>query len=226
MVAGRPGVVTLLCVLLICSNIPRHREIEPLPVASRKTTQEMPDATAAGGGAAAALLDRLAVLGVSVRSDGGALRLAPVSLIPADLLAEVRAHKAALIALLTAPVVAAAVAPRSSLGLTPADHAAAPSPALAALGAAGDALPMPHWPPGHWRPRRYTSDLTDQLWTTMARPISWADPDARPEEGAFCGHCEYRHWARDKRRADGGWTCSVCHPPDNVPVEHRDVVRW
>ena len=85
---------------------------------------------------------------------------------------------------------------------------------------------MEHWPPGSWRPRRYTSDLTDQLWTTMARPISWADPAARPEEGAYCGNCEYRHWARDKRRADGGWTCSVCHPPDNVPVEYRDVVRW
>ena len=75
-----------------------------MPIASRKTTQEMPDATAAGGEAAAALLDRLAVLGVSIRSDGGALRLAPLSLLPADLLAEVRAHKAALIALLTAPV--------------------------------------------------------------------------------------------------------------------------
>ncbi len=44
----------------------------------------------------------------------------PLSLIPADLLA--------------APIVAAAVACLSSLGLTPADHAAAPSPALAALG--------------------------------------------------------------------------------------------
>jgi len=54
-----------------------------------------------------ALLDRLAVLGVSVRAEGGALHLAPASLIPPDLLAEVRANKAellALIALLTAPV--------------------------------------------------------------------------------------------------------------------------
>ena len=85
---------------------------------------------------------------------------------------------------------------------------------------------LPHWPPGSWRPRRYTSDLADQLWTTMARPISWADPAARPEEGAYCGNCEYRVWARDKRRTDGGWCCSTCHPPDDVPVEHRDVVRW
>lgn len=232
---------------------PRHREIEPLPVASRINTQEMPAATAAGGGAAAALLDRLAVLGVSVRSGGGALRLAPVSLIPADVLAEVRANKAALIALLTAPIVAAAVAPRSSLGPIPADRgyharqpdrdapAIAPSPdvadgytaalaaavaALRAEPATGDARPMPHWPPGHWRPRRYTSDLADQLWTSMARPISWADPAARPEEGSFCSNCEYATWTRDKRRADGGWCCSICHPADNVPVEHRDEVRW
>ena len=37
---------------------------------------------------------------------------------------------------------------------------------------------------------------------------------------------KYRVWARDKRRADGGWVCSVCHPPDNVRVADRDEVRW
>jgi len=129
------------------------------------------------------------------------------------------------------PVAAAVpLPPASILGLFPADPAIAPSPplaaAVAALGGTGEALPLPHWPPGHWRPRRYTSDLTDWLWTTMARPISWADPAARPEEGAFCGNCEYRHWARDKRRRDGGWTCSVCHPPDQIPPADRDAVRW
>ncbi len=36
---------------------------------------------------------------------------------------------------------------------------------------------------------------------------------------------KYRVWARDKRRADGGWVCSVCHPPDNVRVADRDEVR-
>lgn len=141
-----------------------------------------------------------------------------------------------------APIVAAMASPSAAiLGLFPADRAAAPSPAVAALGGTGealaaavaalraepgDALPLPHWPPGHWRPRRYTSDLTDRLWTTMARPISWADPAARPEEGSFCSNCEYRVWARDKRRRDGGWCCAVCHPPDNIPPADRDVVRW
>ena len=187
---------------------------------------------------AAALLAQLSGLGVTAWADGVVLRFKPKSLVPPDVLADMATHKAAVLALLSAPFVAAAVASPPSLGLIPADRgylarqpvqvvpATAPSPAVAALGGTEDALPMPHWPPGHWRPRRYTSDLTDQLWTTMARPISWADPAARPEEGAYCGHCEYRHWARDKRRADGGWVCSVCHPPDNVPVADRDEVRW
>jgi len=57
-----------------------------------------------------ALLDRLAVLGATAWADGGTLAkatAAAAALIPPDLLAEVRANKAellALIALLTAPV--------------------------------------------------------------------------------------------------------------------------
>ena len=70
---------------------------------------------------AAALQARLSTLGVVAKVVGAALRLSPASKVPPDLLAEVRSHKAALIALLTAPVVAVAVAPRSSLGLIPAD---------------------------------------------------------------------------------------------------------
>ena len=85
---------------------------------------------------------------------------------------------------------------------------------------------LPHWPPGSWRKRRYAADTPGDLWTTMQTPVSWADPAARPTAGAWCGNCENATWARDKRRADGGWVCSVCHPPDNVPIEHRDVVRW
>ena len=223
-----------------------------MSVASRKTTQEMPDATAAGGGAAA-LLDRLAVLGVSIRSDGGALHLAPVSLIPADLLAEVRANKAAMIALLTAPVVAAVASPLPPpLGLFPADRgylarqpvqaapAIAPSPdvadgytaALAAAVAAlwaepatGDAQPMPHWPPGSWRKRRYASDTPGALWTTLQRPVSWADPDARPTLGDWCGCCESSRWWRRTARTDGGWCCWTCHPPDGAAPGTIEEVR-
>lgn len=200
---------------------------------------------------AVALLAQLSGLGVAAWADGATLRFKPASLVPPDVLADLRAHKAEVMALLTAPIVPAMPSPSAAiLGLFPADrgylarqpvqaapaiatnpdvaegHIAALAAAVAAQGGAGEALPLPHWPPGHWRPRRYTSDLTDQLWTTMARPISWADPAARPEEGSYCGNCEYRHWARDTRGADGGWACSICHPADNVPVEHRDVVRW
>ena len=222
-----------------------------MPVASRKNTQEMPDATAAGGGAAA-LLDRLAVLGVSIRSDGGALRLAPVSLIPTDLLAEVRANKAAMIALLTAPIVAAVAPPSAfTLGLIPADrgyHARQPvqaAPAIApsdgvagghtaAVAAAVATLRadpadmtgvLPHWPPGSWRKRRYASDTPGALWTTLQRPVSWADPDARPTLGDWCGCCESSRWWRRTARTDGGWCCSTCHPPDGAAPGSIEDVR-
>ena len=153
---------------------------------------------------AAALIAQLSGLGVTAWADGVVLRFKPKSLVPPDVLADMATHKGELLALLTTPPAAAVAVP-----------VAVPAPS-----------PLPHWPPGSWRARRYASDEAGDLWTTMQRPVSWADPDARPEEGAYCGNCECRHWVRDRRRADGGWTCSVCHPPDNVPVEHRDVVRW
>ena len=53
--------------------------------------------------AAAALLDQLERLGVAARADGDVLRLRPVSLLPADILADLRTHKAEVLALLTAP---------------------------------------------------------------------------------------------------------------------------
>lgn len=52
---------------------------------------------------ATALLARLDALGVSVKADGGVLRIRPASAIPADLLADLRAHKAELVELLTSP---------------------------------------------------------------------------------------------------------------------------
>ena len=52
--------------------------------------------------AAATLLSRLADLGVTARADGGVLRLRPASIVPADLLADLRDHKPERLALLTA----------------------------------------------------------------------------------------------------------------------------
>jgi hypothetical protein len=51
---------------------------------------------------AAALLMRLADLGVSAKADHGALRLRPASAIPPDLLVVLQKHKAELLAVLTA----------------------------------------------------------------------------------------------------------------------------
>ena len=54
---------------------------------------------------AAALLTQLSGLGVTAWADGGTLRFKPASLIPPDVLADMRAHKAELLALLAAPIV-------------------------------------------------------------------------------------------------------------------------
>ena len=54
--------------------------------------------------AAVALLTRLSALGVAAKADDGALRLRPASAIPTDLLAELREHKADVLALLEAEV--------------------------------------------------------------------------------------------------------------------------
>jgi hypothetical protein len=53
--------------------------------------------------AAVALLDRLVRLGVAAHADGSTLHLRPASSIPANLLAELTAQKANVLALLTEP---------------------------------------------------------------------------------------------------------------------------
>ena len=202
---------------------------------------------------AAALLAQLSGLGVSAWADGAVLRFKPASLVPPAVLADLRAHKAELLALLAAPIVAAVASPPPPpLGLFPADRgylarqpvqagpAIAPSPdvadgytaalaaavaALRAEPATGDAQPMPHWPPGHWRKRRYAADTPGALWTTLQRPVSWADPDARPTLGDWCGCCESSRWWRRTARADGGWCCSTCHPPDGAAPGTIEEVR-
>ena len=52
--------------------------------------------------AAPALLARLHDLGVAAWADGATLRLRPASIIPVDLMADLRAHKAGVLALLAA----------------------------------------------------------------------------------------------------------------------------
>ena len=69
---------------------------------------------------ASALLARLGTLGVAAEVDGSALRLRPASRVPAGMLAELRAKKADLLALLTEP----ANDPAPALRPPPADAAA------------------------------------------------------------------------------------------------------
>ena len=78
---------------------------------------------------AAALLALLGTLGVSAEANCGALRLRPASAIPADLLDDLRQHKAALLGLLAAPA-------NDPLPVPP--HSAE-APDLAALAAACEA---------------------------------------------------------------------------------------
>ncbi len=69
---------------------------------------------------AAELLVGLGRLGVSMRVDGDALRLTPASAIPSRLLGDLRAHKVALMGLLTASARAGVTAPPIDLGALPA----------------------------------------------------------------------------------------------------------
>ena len=148
------------------------------------------------------------------------MRLAPVSLIPADLLAEVRANKVALIALLTAPVAAvvAVAPPQSILSLIPADPgylAREPDRDAAAVAAPwpdeGEAV----------TPRRYPSAVAGLLRASQCRPVSWADAAARPSPGSWCRNCEHGRWWADLR----GWRCWTCHPPDGLAALDIEEVR-
>ena len=151
---------------------------------------------------AAALLTQLSGLGVSVWADGAVLRFKPASLVPPAVLADMRAHKAELLALLAAPIVAAAVAPPPTLGLFPADRGYLARQPVQVVPAPSPAQPMAHWPPGSWRKRRYTSDLADMLWTTMARSISSAGvwKASVPMLKSGRGSC----WSRSRRKGRAG----------------------
>ena len=100
---------------------------------------------------------------------------------------------------------------------------AAPSPALAALGAAGEALPMPPWPDegDAGIPRRYASATGGLLRASNCRPVSWADPAAQPSPGSWCRNCEGSGWWGNA----SGWRCWTCHPPDGLAALDIEEVR-
>lgn len=58
----------------------------------------------------------------------------------------------------------------------------------------------------------------------LRRPVSWADPTARPSAGCFCSCCKGHRWWCE-REAPKGWRCWQCHPPDGAPVGSITEVR-
>ena len=57
------------------------------------------------------------------------------------------------------------------------------------------------------------TDALDGLrLAALRRPVSWADPAARPSQGCYCSCCRGQRWWCE-REAPKGWRCSTCHPP-------------
>ena len=63
--------------------------------------------------------------------------------------------------------------------------------------------------------------LDAYMRAALRRPVSWADPAARPSPGAFCSCCKGKRWWGDAR----GWRCWQCHPPDGAPAGSVTEVR-
>lgn len=55
--------------------------------------------------------------------------------------------------------------------------------------------------------------LDAYMRAALQRPVSWADPAARPSPGAFCSCCKGNRWWGNAQ----GWRCWQCHPPDGLP---------
>ena len=176
---------------------------------------------------AAALLAQLSGLGVSAWADGAVLRFKPASLVPPAVLADLRAHKAEVMALLTAPVVpAVAVAPpQTILGLFPADRGyLAREPVRdASASAPSDGVGVPDGFADEGEagtPRRYPSAVVGLLRASQCRPVSWADAAARPSPGSWCRNCEYGRWWGNA----SGWRCWACHPPSGLAATDIEEV--
>jgi hypothetical protein len=161
--------------------------------------------------AAAAILDRLAQLGVAARADGDALRLRPASMVPTDLLAEVRALKPTLLALLAANDPTPAPVPTGPAAVAAwAERAAARALDGYEPGAEADA-------PG-WRADT-AEELAGRRRAALVRPPSWTLREAHhPPPASTCSCCHgTAWWSRDRL----GWCCRTCHPPPPGADRHR-----
>jgi hypothetical protein len=176
---------------------------------------------------AASGLARLRELGVNVEVCGDRLTLRPASAVPADLLADLRAHKAEVLVLLSAN-------DADAWGMTAADRAAAmgrlrgePLPpvspeqapdeeaeraAIAAVDGGAD--------PTYWRltdHMAHAAHLRQLQDAALQRPPSWPGADRMPTPGAWCSCCRGSRWWREREHASG-WCCSACHPADHLPA--------
>ena len=158
------------------------------------------------------LLARLRHLGVATWADGDALRLRPASAVPPDLLAEVKAHKSELLALLA----------ENDQGT----HSALPSPSAEQADAERqDRAAIVEVDCGIKAARCGLTDRVRQAAllrglqaVAQQRPPSWPDPSLSPPRGAWCSCCFGARWWHE-REAPSSWRCWTCHPPDHFTAD-------
>jgi hypothetical protein len=177
---------------------------------------------------AAAAIGRARAAGLRLAAtDAGALRLEADAEPPADVLADLRRHKAEVLALLRASGGSGAMAAGGkSIG-----------------GIGGPITPMTPMPqaPEALAPDRMLGRVSARERAEAAGPddapeplplpfrlAAWGDAADAPRPGDTCGTCSRRAprggrwWC--EATAPKGWRCSRCHPGDHIPEAERAEV--
>ena len=69
-------------------------------------------------------------------------------------------------------------------------------------------------------PSAPSDQLNGYLRAALQRPVSWADPTARPSQECYCSCCRGQRWWCE-REAPKGWRCWQCHPPDGARQQEK-----
>ncbi len=139
------------------------------------------------------MLARVQAAGLTLIADGNRLRWRGPPPAP-DLLAELRAHKPEVLALLV---------------VADEHEQPAASPEQAAAEAADRAADPAHRKPAD--AQHHAAQLAGMLRASLQRPPSWCRPEPHtPPAGAWCGACRGQRWWSDDGR---GWCCAACNPP-------------
>ena len=157
--------------------------------------------------AAVAMLPRLRAAGADAELRGGRVILTHASVVSPDLLAELRARRADLLAELAGsnkpfvddPEERAAIQAEAVRTAQPNTANSAPS-----YEAVNDTVPE-----------------ADALQRRHLTPYSG---DAKPKQGAWCGCCRSSRWwteAQDPK----GWRCHMCHQPAHLQAGQFKIVR-